>query len=88
MKKEVAYKNVCDLTQNKEIEEDNIVIKSEFIKDIVSKLISNAIQKELKYEANLNLDEIDLVVTETNVHIHLDANATIGKKDLMKILDI
>ena len=77
-------KTISDLIEA----EDNIVIKSRFIKGIISKLISITIKKKLKCAMNLELNEIGIVTAETNVNVHLVADATIEKKDLIKIFGI
>lgn len=79
-----STKSISDLIEA----EDTIVIKSRFIKGIISKMISIIINKKLKCAMNLELNEIGIVTAETSVNVHLVANATIDKKDLMKILNI
>ena len=49
-------KSISDLIEA----EDNIVIKSRFIKGIISKLISITIKKKLKCAMNLELNEIEI----------------------------
>lgn len=80
--------DLIETMRNEEPEEDNIVIKSKFIKGIISKLISITIKKKLKCAMNLELNEIGIVTAETNVNVHLVADATIEKKDLIKIFGI
>ena len=84
MIKESTIKSIGDQIEA----EDNIVIKSRFIKGIISKLISITIKKKLKCAMNLELNEIGIVTAETNVNVHLVADATIEKKDIIKIFGI
>lgn len=91
MSKENGTKSVNDCIetmQNKEGEEDNIVIKSQFIKSIISKLISSTVSKKLKYAVDFKVNELGVAVASKNIHIHLAVDATLDKNDLMKIINI
>lgn len=87
MKKKIAVKSIDDFTETMrqgEVEDD-IVIKSQFIKSIISRLIRNAIRKNTKYAIRLKINEIGLVVTGRKVHIHFGADGVLNKDDLSKI---
>lgn len=91
MRREKNDKSVSDYTepmQNTDLDEDDIVIKSQFIKGIIAKLVRNAIQKKTQCAVGLNLNEIGVSVTGRKVHISLSADAVLDKSDLLKILNL
>lgn len=77
--------NLLEIIQDKKIE-DEIVIKSQFIKSMISRLIRKAVQKNTNYAVRLKINEIGLVVTGRKVHIHIDADGVLNKNDFSKIL--
>lgn len=61
-------------------------IVSKFTKNIISKLVRKLIQKQFGYDVDIQLNELYISVTDGKAHVHLNANAELDDKELVKIL--
>ena len=61
-------------------------LTTKFMKGIITKLISKAIQKKYGYKIDIVLNEINLEVVNGQAHIHADVDATVDNDELMKIV--
>lgn len=61
-------------------------IVSKFTTSIISKLVRVMIKKKLGYDVYIQINEIKVANADGETHVHLDADAGLGKDELMKIL--
>lgn len=65
---------------------DEMTIKSSFMRAIISKLLDRMVKKNLGYDANIILNGLTVRITDEKAYVHVDADATISKDELTKIL--
>lgn len=67
-------------------EKDEIIIETEFMRDIISKLIMKALKN--KFEHNVDVELNELVATDENeeLHVHLSVDAKISMNELEGLL--
>ena len=53
---------------------DELKIKSGFMRGVVSKLVEKAIHKKFGYKVDIQINDVDVVVTDGKAHIHLNAD--------------
>lgn len=67
---------------------DEVRIVSKFIRSVISKLLKMTLHKKLGYNIDIQLNEVNVTVTDGKTHVHLDVDAELDKDELMKILEI
>lgn len=67
---------------------DILKIKTKFMQNILSKIIETLIQKKTGYKIKIQLKDIDMTITEDNVHISLNAEADMNINELKKVTKI
>lgn len=67
---------------------DKLLIKSEFMRSIVSKLIERSIKNKYGCEVLVELKDLDVVVENKIAHVQLSAVADVNVKQLSKLMDI
>lgn len=65
---------------------DKILIKSDFMKGIISKLIQRSIKKHLDINADARLDYLNVDTMGDFVTIHVDGKVKIRKDDFLKLV--
>lgn len=65
---------------------DEMTIKSSFTRAIISKLLNRMVKKNLGYDANIILNGLTVRITDEKAYVHMDADATVSKDELTKIL--
>lgn len=65
---------------------DEMTIKSSFMRAIISKLLDRMVKKNLGYDANIILNGLTVRITDEKAYVHVDADATVSKDELTKIL--
>lgn len=67
---------------------DILKIKTKFIQNILSKIIETLIQKKTGHKIKIQLKDIDMIITEDNAHISLNAEADMSINELKKVAKI
>lgn len=67
---------------------DEVRIVSKFIRSVISKLLKMTLHKKLGYNIDIQLNEVNVTVTDGKTHVHLDVDVELDKDELMKILEI
>ncbi len=65
---------------------DEMTIKSSFTRAIISKLLNRMVKKNLGYDASIILNGLTVRITDEKAYVHVDADATVSKDELTKIL--
>ena len=63
-----------------------IKLRTKFMKGIVSKLISKAIQSKTGYKVNIQLNDLDASFIDGEISINANLEAKMDKHEFMKIL--
>ena len=67
------------------MDEMKIKISTKFMRGIVSKLASKVIASKLGIKSDIQLNGISIEKVNDKIHLHLDVDADIDEKDLLKI---
>lgn len=67
---------------------DEMKISSAFTTSIISKLVNRVIRKKLGYDIGLKLNGVKANVSDGKIYVHLDADAELEQKDLIKLLSL
>ena len=65
---------------------DEMKIVSKFTTNMISKLVKKVLRKKTGYNIDIQLNAITAKIDDGKTHIHLDADAELGKEELTKIL--
>lgn len=65
---------------------DEMRIGSKFVTGIISKLLATVIKQKLGYNIDLKLNTINATVGDEKAYIHLDIDAEISNKEIIRIL--
>lgn len=65
---------------------DEVIIETEFMKGIISKLLHKALEKT-GYDAEVYLSEFNISNQDEKVRVHLNADMEISTAELEKALD-
>lgn len=65
---------------------DEMTIKSSFMRAIISKLLNRIVKKDLGYDANIILNGLTVRITDEKAYVHVDADVTVSKDEVTKIL--
>ena len=69
-----------------EMDELKLNLSSKFMRGIVTKLITKAINKKTGYKIEIDLHSLNVEVIDGKAYIHVDADAEINNDELMKIV--
>ena len=64
--------------------QDVVKIESEFIKNIISNLVSRVLKNKKDYDVQFQLNELHAENTDGDIYVHIDMNAKIENEDLIK----
>lgn len=67
------------------MDEMKIKISTKFMRGIVAKIASKIIASKLSIKADIQLNGISVEKINDKIHLHLDVDADIDEKDLLKI---
>ena len=66
---------------------DEMLIKSKFMTNVVSKLVKKALKKKTGHNVDIQLNNLCTYTTpEEKMHIHLDVDAELTREELANIL--
>ena len=63
---------------------DELKIKTKLMRGMLSKIIEMMINKKTGYKVKIQLNDIDVSITEDIAHIHLDVDGDVNANDLKK----
>ncbi len=61
-------------------------IRTRFMKDKISNLISNVLSEEMGCQVEVYLNDISIDMRRGRLNMHTDVYANIGRKDLMQVI--
>lgn len=70
---------------SREDEEDEMKVRSEFLKGILSSLVTKALKKKLGQEIKVGVGDVTVKIGET-AQVHLEVDAEMPKNELKKLL--
>ncbi len=65
---------------------DVLKIESRLMADKISKLIGKEVFKKFKYNVEIQVNNLNISLTDKMGRVHLDVNAEIDKEELSKLL--
>lgn len=65
---------------------DEMIIKTEFTRNMISGLISKILKKKIGYNVGIQINEIDVANKSDKLHVHLSVDAEISVHDLEELL--
>lgn len=65
---------------------DEMKVGSKFTKNMISKLVRSILRKKFGYDIDIQLNEMNVTITDGKIHVHLNADAGLETSELMKIL--
>lgn len=63
---------------------DALRVKTKFMRGLLSKVIETLIQKKTGYKVKIQLNEIDVSITDNNAHIRLNMEGDMSVGELKK----
>ena len=63
---------------------DELKIKTKLMRGMLAKIIEMMINKKTGYKIKIQLNDIDVSITEDIAHIHLDVDGDVNANDLKK----
>ena len=68
------------------MDEMKLKLSTRFMRGIVAKIASRIISKKLGFKPGIKLNEIDIEKKGDKIHLHVNVDAEIDEKDLLKII--
>ncbi len=65
---------------------DEVIIKTDFMKGLISRLISKALKEKIGHDAEIQINELDITDRNEKFRAHLNVDAEISMKELEEIL--
>ena len=65
---------------------DKLEIKSTFMRNMLNKMVSKMIQKKFGYKIDIDLNDLDVSVTNGKAYVHLDVDLEVDNNELTKIV--
>ena len=69
------------------MDEMKLKLSTKFMRNIVAKLITKAIQKKIGYKVNIQLNELDINVLDGETKIHTNIEVSCNSNEFMKIMN-
>lgn len=63
---------------------DELKIKTKFMRELISKLLSSAIRKKFGCEIDIFMHDIEFIVKDDKTYIHINTDAEISNNAYMK----
>ena len=70
---------------SREDEEDEMRVRSDFLKGIISSLVTKTLKKKLGKEVKLELGALDVKIGE-QAHVHLEIDAEMPREELGRLI--
>lgn len=67
------------------MDELRIRLNSNFMRGIITKIITSVIQKKLGYKINVLFKEVDVAAADGKIRIHINADAEMTNEEFAKI---
>lgn len=67
------------------MDEMKIKLSTGFMRGIVAKIVSKVIFNKLGFKTDIQLNGISIEKIDDKIHLHIDADADINEKDLLKV---
>ena len=68
------------------MDELKLKLSTRFMKTIVANLVSKAIFKKFGYEANIQINEIEIKTEEDKINIHVNLDGKVNNSEFVKII--
>lgn len=65
---------------------DALKVKTKFMRSVLSKVIEKLIQKKTGYKVKIQLNEVDVNVTDNNAYIRLNVEGNMSVDELKKFM--
>lgn len=65
---------------------DEAIIKTDFMKNIISRLIHKVLKKKVGHDVEIQINELAIIDKDEKVHVHLNIDAETSMKELDEIL--
>ena len=65
---------------------DMLKISSTFLKGILNKVLAKVIKKQLGYDVNILINDLNIEVNEGKVHLHLNVDGEMDKEEFSKLM--
>lgn len=65
---------------------DEMKISSNFMRNLVAKMVKKAVKKKAGYDMDIQLNELTATVTDGTAHVHLSMDAELEMDELTRIL--
>ena len=65
---------------------DKMILESEFVRGIISKLMKRAVKKKYGYDIDVNIDKVNATYANGKMNIQLGLSTELTKEELFKIL--
>lgn len=65
---------------------DEMRIVSKFTRGIISKVVRKTLKKKTGYDVGVQVNELNVAITDGRAHIHLNVDAELNKEELIKLL--
>lgn len=67
---------------------DALKVKTKFMRSVLSKVIEKLIRKKTGYKVKIQLNEVDVSVTDNNAHIRLNVEGDMSIDELKKFMKV
>lgn len=68
-------------------EKDEIIIETEYMRNIISKLINKVLKKKFERDVTVQLNELAVTDRNEKLHVHLNVDAEISMNELKELLE-
>lgn len=65
---------------------DEAIIKTDFMKDIISRLVHKVLKKKVGHDVEIKVNELAITDRDEKFHVHLNVDAEISMKELEEML--
>ena len=65
---------------------DEVKIGSKLMRNLIAKLVKRAIRKNVGYDVDIQLNDLNATIIDGTAHIHVCVDAEINKDEFTKIL--
>lgn len=67
---------------------DHMVIRTKFMKNLIAKIMRRTLRKKLGYEMEFDISDLEVTFDDGTgkAVVHLNANATMDKEELKKLI--
>ena len=68
------------------MDELKLSLKSTFMRSIITKLIGTVIRKQLGYDIDISINNVNVVAVDGKIKLHLDVDAETTNEEFTKIV--